>query len=410
MLLFCVSPLSTASAQDGNFDSLTLRQAVAMTVKNNPELAAVDWTVKGHLAASRQASRWDNPELEIEVEEFGIDRSWGAESDFTVAITQSFPLGSRRSKESAARRAAARTERARGEVAKAQLLARLRMAFYHAVAARERAAVQAEAYVIAQQVFESVQARIEAGDIPPAELQRAHTDILRSKLALQDARAEYLAALGALAVFWSGKNSAISSVSGSLPVPQDSFAPPSEPTNPHLQLVAAQTDQAQAVVALEQSKSIPDLTVGLGYQGLQGFQDSALVLLFSVPIPAFDRNGAGADAARAEKRALEFQARGQANRLDSSLAVHVGRRAASAAKHRALVSSLLPSVQKTYAKVQEGFAEGRFGTLDLLEAKKQLIETRFTVIDAALEYNLAQAQVAYLAGDLAFLTSGENHE
>lgn len=407
-VIICLSS-GIAWAQD-SVEALSLPQALQLTMQHNPQLKIASWAAKGHLAEARQATRWENPELEFEVEEFGLQRPWGSESNFTVAITQSIPLGSRRTAARKASLAASRVEELSGEVTAARVLATLHSAFYEAVAARERLDAQREADEIAQQTYQAVQARIEAGDIPPAELQRANTELVRSSLAVSQAEARYQQAMSGLAAFWGRPTEKVTGVAGTLAVPKSSLPQSPGPGGPHKQLVQAQDALAVTTERAAQAAGIPDLTVGLGYQGLAGFQESALVVLFSVPIPAFDRNQDAVDAARARRRSLQFAATQTTNELHARLQRSQARMQAALQQYNAVVTQLLPSVTSTYDKVQDGYRAGRFGTLDLLDARHQLVEARFSAIEAALEYNLAHVQVAFFSGDMQLLRGGPDNE
>ena len=60
-------PLPTAAASG----ELTLRQSMALGLKYSPDLKSFAWEVRAAEARILQAGRWDNPELDVEFENFG---------------------------------------------------------------------------------------------------------------------------------------------------------------------------------------------------------------------------------------------------------------------------------------------------------------------------------------------------
>ena len=55
-------------------ETITLEDARARALMHNPELAASSWEVRSGEARTDQARRYPNPELEVEIEEFGGSR------------------------------------------------------------------------------------------------------------------------------------------------------------------------------------------------------------------------------------------------------------------------------------------------------------------------------------------------
>lgn len=412
LLALTVLPIFSASlkAQEDDTAHLTIDRAVALTLERNPALARAGWTVEGLKAGASQAGRWSNPELQFELEEFGIDRGWGDKSDYTISVTQTIPLSPRKGRESGLLLAEAREAEASGQVSRLATLTQLHKAFHSAVAAKLKVDIQQDAYGIAEQAFEAVRLRIEAGAIPPAEIERAQAELLTAELELENARAAHRTALASLSRFWDGDPAEVVGVQGKLVVPDSLALHTPESVTVHDQLVKARDDRGRKLEALEQARAVPDLTVGLGFRGIAAFQENALVFSLSMPLPVLDRNADAVDKARALRRAGGFDARHRRSVLRTSLAVCQTRLQAAQKRHRSIVTSLLPAVERAYESIQIAFAEGRFGTLDLLEARRHLVETRFLALEAALEFNLLRADAAYFQGDFSHLIGGGHHD
>src|SRR5438552_1868069 len=71
---------------------VTLAQALALTLKQNPELAAFSWDVRSAEARILQARLWPNPELGTQSEDIGFSLS-----QTTLQLSQLIELGGKRS-------------------------------------------------------------------------------------------------------------------------------------------------------------------------------------------------------------------------------------------------------------------------------------------------------------------------
>jgi cobalt-zinc-cadmium efflux system outer membrane protein len=63
-----------------------------------------------------------------------------------------------------------------------------------------------------------------------------------------------------------------------------------------------------------------------------------------------------------------------------------------------LRDDVLPEAQKAFDASLEGYREGKFGYLDLLDAQRTLFDARIEYIDAVADYYSAAADVEGLTG------------
>src|SRR5438045_8788120 len=90
--------LHSLSAAEAARD-LTLRQAIALTLKQNPELAAFSWDLRSADARLLQARLWPNPELGTQSEDIGgtNQASGFTHSQTTIQLSSDIELGGERS-------------------------------------------------------------------------------------------------------------------------------------------------------------------------------------------------------------------------------------------------------------------------------------------------------------------------
>ena len=395
-------------------DELTLAEAIELTMTDSPVLSASGWQTQSLEGRIRQASLWPNPEVAVEMEEFGIQRDWGfREADFTLEVQQQFPIGGRVARKVELERAGLGVARSGHQVTVLEVVAGVHEAFIRAVAARERLRLAQESLEVGQGVLAVITARVEGGNLPPADVFRAEADLQAIELEIADAVTAEETARLSLASFWGGDPGEVRVVVGALTVdgvPSSLVGETAPIGSPHLDVVEKQVTQAKQRIGLEAASGVPDLSVGVGYRGIRGFDESALVLSVSVPLPVIDRNQGAEDEAKAlaRKKAYEAQARRAVWRR--ALATAEAQVLSSLRRHRTITGILQPSARQSHDAVKEGFVEGKFNTLDLLESRRRLVEVRRLEIDAAEQFNLAKNRVAYLVGDLGLLKEEGEHE
>lgn len=384
---------------------VNLSRAMALALDSNPALAESREMILARRNRISQAGKWENPELGLEVEEFGLSRSWVlGEGDVTLGVTQAIPLGSRLSSEVELEAAGVRVLEARRGLQVLELAAGVSRAFVRCQAARDRLALSLEARDLAQAQVLVVRSRVEAGDIPPADVFRSQADLSRADLNLARARTEVHQANSGLAALWRGRAGQVTGVEGALGVPEEQdLLPGGSFSGPLEQLLEAMQARARARTSLEKARRVPDLNAGLGLRGIQGFEETALVVSLSVPIPFFNNNEGLIEEAAGIERSLKYAELSRRNQWAAEVEEAWIRMSSARERFQKLEQELLPLARRSHDAVDAGFREGRLVTLDLMESSRRLIEVKEEVVNAAESYNLARIDLALLLGDLAGL-------
>jgi len=204
---------------------LTLRQALALALLQNPELAAFSWEVRTREAEALQDGLLPNPELGIEMENIagGGEFSGTDAAETTVTLSQLVELGGKRAK----RRAAASLEAELAgwdfETKRLDVLTTTAKAFVGVLAAQERLAQADELAGLAESFFRTVSERVEAGKVSPMEQTRAQVPLAAARVAQDRDRLALEAARKELAALWGENTASFERAVGSLehigPVP-----------------------------------------------------------------------------------------------------------------------------------------------------------------------------------------------
>jgi cobalt-zinc-cadmium efflux system outer membrane protein len=385
-------------------DELTLRQALALALLHNPELAAFSWEVRVKEAEALQAGLLPNPELGIEMENLaGSGEFSGTDAaETTVTLSQLIELGSKRAK----RRATAALEADLAgwdfETRRLDVLSATAKAFVEVLSLQERLAQADELAGLAGRFFRTVSARVEAGKVSPVEQTRAQVPLAAAHIAQDRARLALEAARKELVALWGGDVATFERAVGSLekigPVPSQEQLASLLSQNPDVARWETEKKQRGARLALERANAIPDLTLFAGGRNLQATGDNAFVAGLSIPLPIFDRNQGGIAAARAARSKAQHAAQASRNEAFARLAASYRDLSASALEATTLREQILPAAEESFEATTFGYQAGKFGFLEVLDAQRTLFEVNGQYVEALAAYHKARAEVERLIG------------
>lgn len=381
---------------------VTLEQALSLALKNNPELAAFSWRVRAGEARTLQAGLLPNPEFEAEMEEFGGkgERRKFEGLETTLQFSQLIQLAGKRSK----RKQVAALERDLTawdyESKRLNVFTAVRKSFLEVLASQQKVTLNGELVKLSQQLLKTVSDRVRAGKTSPAEVSRAQVRLSARQVELVRARRELESSRQRLAATWGSQSPAFTKVSGTLDTLYS--IPPQEKLtsllqkNPDLARFEIALKQHQAVIALEDARRIPDPTISGGVRRFNETDDNAFVMGLSIPLPFYDRNqGARQEAryrlaqTRREKQALEVQLNAALSQTYNSLQSVYN-------EATTLKNEILPEAQNAYQTINNGYLQGRFDFLDVLDAQSTLFEARGQYIRALMEFHTGIAEIERL--------------
>ena len=121
--------------------------------------------------------------------------------------------------------------------------------------------------------------------------------------------------------------------------------------------------------------------------------DQAWVLGLSMPLPLWDRNGAGIAEARAALAASEIQVEEAARELVSEREAARADYEAAALEVEALAGSGLPAATLAAQLAAQGYDGGRLSLLERLDAERALSDLAERLVRARLELRRAEARL-----------------
>ncbi len=381
---------------------LDLRRALALVLRQNPELAAFSWEVRAAEARELQAGLLPNPELGVDFENVGGNLRRFRESETTVSLAQNLLFEPKRSRAVRLSEAETKVVGWQYESKRLEVFTAAAQAFVDVLGAQERMKIAGETVRIAQEVSAAAARRVAVGDAPAVEQTRAEVELARVSIESERARQDLDACRIRLAAMWGCTVPRFSEAAGTLEC--DTELPSLEALrehlrrNPELLSAAAEVVKSRAALALERSKRIPDLTAQIGYRRIEGDDVDTFVFGFSVPLPLFDRNQGAIREAEANIACAEWQERDARVHALAALAEAHGELAAAVKECRAFRDKIVPGATEAFQKTQAGYAQGTFDYLELLTVQETLAKTRADHVNALVRVHHAIAAVERLIG------------
>jgi cobalt-zinc-cadmium efflux system outer membrane protein len=157
-------------------------------------------------------------------------------------------------------------------------------------------------------------------------------------------------------------------------------------------------ERREGVVELEDAQGLPNVVARAGLRRLNEPDENAFVANLTVPIPLFDRNQGARAAARSDVRRASFERRSAEIQLSAQLSAAYQDLVSRYEELSELRRTVLPGAREAFEGVRQGFRQGLFRNLDVLDAQRRLFELRVREIEAARSYEAARAVVDQLAG------------
>jgi cobalt-zinc-cadmium efflux system outer membrane protein len=315
------------------------------------------------------------------------------------------------------------------EIARADVLKEVAQAFVEVLVAQQRVALDDELVQLAEQVFQTVSVRVNAGRVSPLEATKAETALSVARVQAETSKRGLDSVRARLAALWGEKEARFDHAEGDLDtahgIPALEELVKRTDKNPDWARWRAELEKRQTAISVEKSKAVPDLTVSAGFRmtgtpntDIRGFGfgsdglsrsrassssdsnwDRSVVVGFSVPLPLFDRNQGSIKEAEhlvskagEERRATDVQ-------LYAALAEAYQNLSASLAAITALKENILPAATQTFAAINEAYRQGKFGYLDVLDAQRTLFEARQQYLDALASYHESVAEIERVTGE-----------
>lgn len=379
---------------------ISQQEARARALASSPELEAARSAADAAGGALRQARAWANPEFEFDAEEIGGDQPGWKRAEVTWSVSQRLELFGTRGARTRAARHGRDAAVLSADAVRLDLLAEVDRRFADALVAQSRIEALQASDTIAAETVRAVTALVEAGEVSPIEVDRAEAERTMVTTRLLAARFEHARALRSLAQLWGSVETDFAGVRGSLeivaPAPNRDSLLTHLAELPDLQRVDAEVRRAEAEVSLAGRGRLPEVAIRAGLKRFHESNERSYVGGVGLSVPLFDRQGGALDETRARLNQVRAERTAVQSRIGLARATAYDALDTAIEASRSLREVSLPRSQAVHSSVEEGYRRGKFGLLDLIDARRFLLQARLEYIDALRSVWIARADLARL--------------
>ncbi len=391
--------------------SITLNEALSATILRSPSLAASQYAVRVQEALSLQDSRLPNPEIELEIENFGGtgDSSGFSGAETTLALSQVIELGGKRTRRQRIGSLQAQSAGWAYEIRRIDVLSKTATDFIGVLSSEEQLRIADGSLQLAERVHQAVTQRVETGKVSPLDQSRSAVELAQAQLEREQAARAASSARTRLSSNWGSATPIFETVRGNF---NDIEEPPVIATliervieTPELAQWALQTAIRQEEIRLAIAHSVPDLTLRAGVKYSDESDDTSFIAGISAPLQIFDRNADAIRASRLRATGDVFLHDAARIQVESALVEAHQRLESSYMGVQIIQSRVMPNAEHAFRAANEAFVQGKINALDLFDAERTLIAVRRQETQALTQYHLAVIECERLIGAPLFSES-----
>lgn len=371
---------------------ITLNEAVETALKNNPNLTVYEYEIESLEKQKLQAGLIPNPEVGFEAENFlgGKDLSGLKGSEFTLSASQLFELGGKRSSRIDLAESEVTSVKGELELRKLELIANVKETFFNLYKIAKQVELQKQFIKLNEEILSTITKRVEAGRTSPAEESKVKVALINSRIELDRLQRQSLSA-----------SSKLSSILGTTtkqyePVIDlyENILPPPDRENvidsleqiPLINLIEYERDLRAAKLELEKSQAVPDLTVSGGVRYLNELKTNSFVAGISLPLPFFNRNQGNIQSAEVLLRQVDEIKKARVLSVISTINSSFNNLLSAYNNASRLKEEIIPESENAYDITRQGYLQGRFAFIDLLDAQRTLFDTEAQYLLELSEY------------------------
>ena len=169
--------------------------------------------------------------------------------------------------------------------------------------------------------------------------------------------------------------------------------------NPAIQIFAAEERLKEAEVRLAKTQSRADISWSVGVRRFQESDNSALVAGFSMPLFSSKRNSGAVSTALAQRNEIFVQKEVALLNMHTQLfrAFHNRKQAILTVKE--LQNTIIPVLEEALKETQAAYQRGRYGYLEYVSARQELLSARRTLIESASSALTYGAEIEQLTAE-----------
>lgn len=407
LLLACLLASPNARAQPAAAGpaaaGLTFDRAIALALERSPQLQSQSAELR-RAEAELLGSRVYPFNPVIEASQARRDDGQEQTHDREVGISQEVEIAGQRGKRIAAASGSLDVIRLRVSRARQELAANVGEAFVLALQARELEELARFEQEIARSLAEFEQRRLDAGAGTLVDLNLARAAEGRAQRRVELAIAAETAARATVAERIGLSPADLPRLEGELPESWPNAAPLQDleiraiDQRQDLAALKIEIETSAARLRLEQSLAAPNLVLGLA-TGREADREDLDTVVAGVTIPIFNRNQGGIATARANQESAAADLALATLALRSEVATAASRYHATTRALAVFRETVAGTLDENLELVQKSFASGKLRASEVLVFRREFVDSRRELIEAAADAWLARIALDLTTGD-----------
>ncbi|WP_418357899.1 MULTISPECIES: TolC family protein [Shewanella] len=398
---FTISAARASSADQ----AISLSTAMQRSLSQNPSLKFFPYRIdalKGQMEAAKLSPAY---ELGFDTDNIGGTGNYNGISgaEFTIALSSVFEMDNKRLARIGTVSSELSLLEASRQVESLALLGDVTRRYVDVLAAQEQVVLAQEATQLSIDTLDIVKKRAAAGATPDAEVKRALAALEQARLSLfaEQQRLSYLKV--SLSSLWGSSSPDFENVEGNLfQFGEDiSFEQLFERVklNPAIEIFASEARLKDAEIRVAKTQSKSDISWSVGVRRTQDTNDTALVAGFSMPLFSGSRNQGAISTAIAEKNQVFVKRDVMLLDMHNQLFRAFYNRKQAILVVNSLRSTIIPSLEQALIETQDAYQRGRYGYLDYVSSRQELLSARRTLIEAAASALTYGAEIEQLTSE-----------
>lgn len=379
----------TSASVFAETQQLALPQVVEVSLQNNGDLKSFREEKGIRDAGKVKAGLLPNPTLDFEVGTGALTGS-SDENNLTLGISQEFFLTGKREKRLII--AERELEIYRWQLADRERLIReeVKIAFYDAILTNKRIELSGRAIELNRQLLDVTKERLSAGDIPELEMNLVKVELARSegsKIDVEKILSQNQSKLWTLMGLPTGEAPTLTGNLDTEATVKKSLLDLKQLAlglRPDVKALEAEKGRGDADIILAEAEEVPNFTAGLFYAhdrstdatgaGEEKVRDNLLGIRLSMPIPVFDKNQAGVQAARAKKSSSESRLLAASRNIEREVETAYASYLNSEKVLALYKTDIIPQLEENLQLTQEAYRLGEVGILAVIQEQKKFFE------------------------------------
>ena len=371
--------------------TLDIETLERLVVDGNPHLAAGLQLIEAQSGKLEQSRKYSNPEFEFES---GI----GFDPEISAMLSQSIPLGGKRKQEIVLRNLQLKQARLEYDILKQEKLEEAYAIFMGILHLQKLQIFQNDRVLVSKDLLNAVSRKVEAGKLSPAEKSRARIQLYQEKLTLRDIKSSLISAWNLLSTFWGEEHSSFTVAEGNLTEIPTIPSLVSLDATPAIRLSNLMVEIQQANIKLEKANGVPDIELGGGVNQ-SDFLGNTYQFGLSIPLPIFNRNQGNIGSAKSELKKARFELKEVEIQVQTILFRLKTELEVLASEIDILKNDIIPEAQAAYTTISEGYLNGRFTYLDVVDAQRMWFESREQYIGVLKNYHINILELDRIMGN-----------